>query len=88
MPGHNMLGLDSRFAPLSAAKPCLATTCLDWSAASNPACCIPLSSPFPPRSQTMPGHNMLGLEIRQPIIERANKWAASLGLHRAVLFLM
>lgn len=36
----------------------------------------------------MPGHNMLGLEIRQPIIERANKWAASLGLHRAVVFLL
>jgi hypothetical protein len=32
-------------------------------------------------------YNMLGLEIRGPIIERANKWAASLGLNSAVLFL-
>ena len=35
----------------------------------------------------MPGHNMLGLEIRAPIIERANKWAASLDLTGTVLFL-
>jgi hypothetical protein len=30
---------------------------------------------------------MLGLEIRAPIIDRANLWAASLELNRAVLFL-
>ena len=35
----------------------------------------------------MPGHNMLGLEIREPIIERANRWAQHLGLQRSVLFL-
>ena len=38
-------------------------------------------------SQKMGEYNMLGLEIRGPIIERANKWAASLGLNSAVLFL-
>ncbi|KAI3434614.1 hypothetical protein D9Q98_002682 [Chlorella vulgaris] len=38
-------------------------------------------------SKAMPGHNMLGLEIRAPIIDRANLWAASLELNRAVLFL-
>ncbi|KAL4433842.1 hypothetical protein ABPG75_000283 [Micractinium tetrahymenae] len=38
-------------------------------------------------SKHMPGHNMLGLEIRGPIIERANKWAASLDLEHSVLFL-
>ncbi|PSC69143.1 tRNA (guanine-N(7)-)-methyltransferase [Micractinium conductrix] len=38
-------------------------------------------------NKKMPGHNMLGLEIREPIIERANKWAASLGVTRSVLFL-
>lgn len=38
-------------------------------------------------SKSMPGHNMLGLEIRAPIIERANKWAASLDLTGTVLFL-
>lgn len=35
----------------------------------------------------MPGHNMLGLEIRAPIIERATRWAQELGLERQVLFL-
>jgi hypothetical protein len=38
-------------------------------------------------SQKMGEYNMLGLEIRGPIIERANKWAASLGLNSTVLFL-
>lgn len=46
-----------------------------------------LQSRLHARREAMPGHNMLGLEIRGPIIERANKWAASLGLDRAVLFL-
>lgn len=45
------------------------------------------SSVRTPRSKSMPGHNMLGLEIRAPIIERANKWAASLDLTGTVLFL-
>lgn len=48
---------------------------------------LPTSTPPRPRSREMPGHNMLGLEIRAPIIERANKWAASLGLQSSVLFL-
>ncbi|PRW58022.1 tRNA (guanine-N(7)-)-methyltransferase isoform A [Chlorella sorokiniana] len=38
-------------------------------------------------TQAMPGHNMLGLEIREPIIERANRWAEHLQLQRSVLFL-
>lgn len=41
----------------------------------------------PPRRQALPGHNMLGLEIREPIIERANRWAEHLDLQRTVLFL-
>lgn len=41
----------------------------------------------PARRQAMPGHNMLGLEIREPIIERANRWAEHLDLQRTVLFL-
>lgn len=44
-----------------------------------PACCA--------CRQAMPGHNMLGLEIREPIIERANRWAQHLSLQRSVLFL-
>lgn len=39
------------------------------------------------RSKAMPGHNMLGLEIRGPIIERANRWAQELALEQQVLFL-
>jgi tRNA G46 methylase TrmB len=35
----------------------------------------------------MPTHNMLGLEIRDPVIERANAWAERLQLHKQVLFL-
>lgn len=46
---------------------------------------LPLAVPC--RSQAMPGHNMLGLEIRDPIIERANRWAEHLALQRTVLFL-
>jgi tRNA (guanine-N7-)-methyltransferase len=38
--------------------------------------------------QTLPGYNMLGLEIRGPVIERANKWAEGLDFHRSVLFVM
>jgi len=38
-------------------------------------------------AQRMPTHNMLGLEIRDPVIERANAWAERLQLHKQVLFL-
>ena len=55
--------------------------------AAHPTFAPPRSRASPPRSKKMPGHNMLGLEIREPIIERANKWAASLGVTRSVLFL-
>lgn len=47
----------------------------------------PTNHPCSLSSQAMPGSNMLGLEIRGPIIERANKWAHSLGLDRSILFL-
>ena len=39
----------------------------------------------PPRS-VLPGHNLLGLEIRDACVERAGKWAEALGLARRVRF--
>ena len=38
--------------------------------------------------QAMPQHNMLGLEIRGPIIERANRWVEAMGLAPRVRYAM
>lgn len=36
----------------------------------------------------MPGYNALGLEIREPVVDRANRWANTLELQRRVRFVL
>lgn len=36
----------------------------------------------------MPGYNALGLEIREPVVDRANRWAENLELQRKVRFVL
>lgn len=38
--------------------------------------------------KTMPGHNGIGLEIRDPVVERANRWAEGLGLRDRARFVL